>query len=315
MTRLIDNSRRFITKQYDQRVGLNTVHDCEYPIAVLRLPDSGRGLGIAVGCRPEIMRLDAKIGAYDSVAYPALQLAAQGIQTLAITDCLNFGNPEKPEIMSEFVASVDAISEMAKALDAPVVSGNVSFYNETLGKNITSTPATGLIGLRKDIQDLKSAVFKNAGEEVYLVSLNMLNHQGVWTDVPSWSGTWNSNKVVEFINRTLKLAQQQSIQTVRAVGSQGVQSSLHKMCLEGMGFQLISQSLLESQSTLLYQLIISGTDLKKTLEGIFTDSMVSLLKIGETVPDQLILDDQTLVTSELKSTYEKAWGKYFENLA
>ena len=76
-------SRRFITRQYDQRVGLNTVLDCESPVALMRLPDSGRGLGIAVGCRPEIMRIDAKLGAYDSIAYPALQMACQGIQAMA----------------------------------------------------------------------------------------------------------------------------------------------------------------------------------------------------------------------------------------
>ena len=124
-------SREWIYRQYDQRVGVKTVRDCSDSVAVLRLP-SGRGLGLVLGCRPHVMRMDAEIGGFDDAAfYPALELSAKGFEPLALTDCLNFGNPEKPAIMSEFVASVEALASAAKVLDAPVISGNVSFYNET----------------------------------------------------------------------------------------------------------------------------------------------------------------------------------------
>ncbi|MGE3760499.1 MAG: phosphoribosylformylglycinamidine synthase subunit PurL, partial [Pseudobdellovibrionaceae bacterium] len=136
--------RKWIYSQYDGRVGGKTVMENAESIGLLRLPDSGRGMAIVVGCRPHLMRTDAKTGAHDAILYPSLQMAAKGCEAVGVTDCLNFGNPEKPEIMSEFVASIEGLSEMARVLEAPIVSGNVSFYNETLGQNITSTPATGV---------------------------------------------------------------------------------------------------------------------------------------------------------------------------
>ncbi len=308
-------SRRFITRQYDQRVGLKTVQDCDHPVALMKLPDSGRGLGIAMGCRPEIMKLDAKVGAYDSIAYPALQMACQGIQTLAITDCLNFGNPEKPEIMSEFVASIEAISEMAKALDAPVISGNVSFYNETLGQNITSTPATGLVGLRSNIFDLKSSTFIKDNEEIYLVTLNMINHSDVWAEGATWTGEWSTKDVVGFIAKTLLTAQHKSVSALRTVSSQGVVTSLMKMSLGGMGIRAENLTAWETNATGLYQLIVSGTDLHCILQDIYESLPVTITKVGKTQKNQFALGQRVLSESELKNNYEKAWGKYFENLA
>jgi len=308
-------SRRFITRQYDQRVGLKTVQDCESPVALMRLPDSGRGLGIAVGCRPEVMRLDAKLGAYDSVAYPALQLAAQGIETLAITDCLNFGNPERNEIMSEFVASVEAISEMAQALDAPVVSGNVSFYNETLGQNITSTPATGLVGLRPHILHLKSSTFRLPDEEVYLVSLTMIHHTDLWGDKPTWSGEWSTEHVARFTKATMSLAHSASVTALRVVGTQGVVTSLMRMSLDGIGILGENLSQWENQSGSFYQLIVSGREIHSLLKNHFELLPIDILKLGTTQTEHFTLGQRSLSENELKSTYEKAWGKHFENLA
>ncbi len=318
-------SRRFITKQYDQRVGIKTVQDCEFPVALMKLPDSGRGLGVAVGCRPEVMRLDAKLGAYDSIAYPALQLAAQGIETVAITDCLNFGNPEKPEIMSEFVASVEAISEMAHALDAPVVSGNVSFYNETLGVNITSTPATGLVGLRAshDFKTLKGSQFVKSGEEVYLVSLNMIHHSDLWSDKPFWFGEWNTSHVAEFIRKTRELSQKSEVSVLRVVGSAGMMTTLMKMSLDGTGIKSEKQGDLKKETNLkdsapgFYQLLVAGKDLKNTLSQIFDGTLpVSLHFVGLTTPGDFHPSESYQMTlKELKEKYEKSWRSYFENLA
>jgi len=310
-------SRQFITRQYDQRVGLKTVQDCEHPVALMKLPDTGRGLGIAVGCRPEVMRLDAKLGAYDSIAYPALQMATQGVQVLAITDCLNFGNPEKNEIMSEFVASVEAISEMAQALDAPVVSGNVSFYNETLGQNITSTPATGLVGLRPNIFSLKSSTFRQAGESVYLVTLSMIQHSDLWNNKASWSGSWNTDHVTQFIRQTRVLALGDRVNAMRVVGSQGVVTTLMRMSLDGTGFLGESSTQhWESQPGAFYQLVVTGNEeLLKILQDHFHELPVEINKIGTTQTEHFTLGPRSLSEKELKSTFEQAWGKYFENLA
>jgi phosphoribosylformylglycinamidine synthase II len=141
-------SRLWITKQYDQRVGAKTVSACEDGVALLRLPDSGRTLGMATGCRPLLMEWDCETGAKDAVVLPVLQLASRGVRALACTDCLNFGNPEKKNIMGQLVASLKALDSACRAFDVPIISGNVSLYNETLGENIVPTPSTGIVGLR-----------------------------------------------------------------------------------------------------------------------------------------------------------------------
>lgn len=308
-------SRHFITRQYDQRVGLKTVLDCEHPIALLRLPDSGRGLGIGVGCRPEVMRLDAKLGAYDSIAYPALQMASQGIQALAITDCLNFGNPEKPDIMSEFVASVEAISEMAQALDAPVVSGNVSFYNETLGKNITSTPATGLVGLRPNITELKRSQFAQAGEEVFLISLEMIHYTDLWSEKPQWCGEWSTKQVTMFIKQTLLLSENKSVSTLRTVGASGLVSTLMKMSLSGVGVKGDTNFKGNDIASTFYQLVISGNNVESAIGDIFAGLPVKVVRIGTTIENEFSVAPYSITMIELKTKYDKAWGNYFENLA
>ncbi len=140
-------SRDWITHQYDQRVGAKTVFSCEDSVATLRLPDSGRMFSMATGCRPLIMDWDVEVGAMDAVALPVLQMAVRGAKALATTDCLNFGNPEKPKVMGQFVKSLESLNTACKIFQTPIVSGNVSLYNETLGENIIPTPAIGIVGL------------------------------------------------------------------------------------------------------------------------------------------------------------------------
>ncbi|MES2855478.1 MAG: phosphoribosylformylglycinamidine synthase subunit PurL, partial [Bdellovibrionota bacterium] len=165
------NSRDFVYRQYDSRVGASTARDCRDSVGVVRLKDSKRGLGVVLGCRPHIMRFDARIGGLDAVAYPAFELALKGFETLAVTDCLNFGNPERENVMSEFVASLDGMNSICAKLEAPIISGNVSFYNETMGRNITSTPSTGLVGLRPEVETIPESSFTHNGDAIYVLKL------------------------------------------------------------------------------------------------------------------------------------------------
>ena len=163
-------SREFIYEQYDQRVGVRTVKNSRFPIGVLQLPESGRRLALSLGSRSHVMETDVEQGALDSVFYPALQLSLRGFTPWAVTDCLNFGSPEKPDIMGQFVLSVEAIAAACKALDIPVVSGNVSFYNENGNEAITPTPAIAMIGLQEQKTALPESGFVFEGERVYLIS-------------------------------------------------------------------------------------------------------------------------------------------------
>ncbi len=226
-------SKKAIYSQYDQRVGLRTAAGAESSIAILKLP-SNRALGIAVGCRPRWMNVDAKIGAYDAVFYPALQMAAKGIKAMAITDCLNFGNPEKNQIMSEFVASVESIAEAAQAIDAPVISGNVSFYNETLNQNITSTPATGLVGLRDDMMDLPKDVFHAEGDLVYWLRLPMVSAFAETCLSDKFSGEFSVNAAKSFVSLNVELSH--FYKSSKTVGKAGLAYCLVRKSLDQYSF-------------------------------------------------------------------------------
>lgn len=171
-------SRQWIYNQYDQRVGAQTARDCSDPTGVVVLP-SGRALSVVLGCRPWVMDWNAYVGGVDSVVYPALELATRGFEPLALTDCLNFGNPEKPEVMTQFVAALQGMDQACRALDTPIISGNVSFYNETKEKGITPTPSTGLVGLCPDVNHVPLAHFAHSGEKIFFAKLGDSHWSGL----------------------------------------------------------------------------------------------------------------------------------------
>ena len=224
-------SRKPIYRQYDQRVGLRTCRDANFDVAILRLPDSGRGLMMATGCKPGLMKMDARLGALDAIFYPALQMAAKGGKALAVTDCLNFGNPEKKEIMSEFVAAVEALKEASLMLKAPIVSGNVSFYNETQGQSIVSTPATGVVGLCSGLENLPTDTFQKENETIF--SLRWL---GPVFEYPHFAGDFDLAEAAHFIDLIRGLSPLASCTQV--IGQGGLAAGLAKMCLDGMGCEI-----------------------------------------------------------------------------
>ena len=130
----------------------NTVKRPGGDAAVVRISTSGKALALATDCTPRYCRADPVRGGAQAVAESWRNLTAVGALPLALTDNMNFGNPEKPEIMGEFVGAIDGMREACLALDYPVVSGNVSLYNETSGSAILPTPVIGGVGLIADAQ-------------------------------------------------------------------------------------------------------------------------------------------------------------------
>jgi phosphoribosylformylglycinamidine synthase II len=146
-------SKEWVYRQYDQLVGSRTVRRPGFDAAVLRLRPSMRGLAVSLQ-GPRICERDPWRAGSQAVLGAALNVACAGGQPLALTDCLNFGNPEKPEIAWELERAIAGISEAAEALGIPVVSGNVSLYNETEGRAIPPTPVVGCVGLVDDVRYL-----------------------------------------------------------------------------------------------------------------------------------------------------------------
>jgi phosphoribosylformylglycinamidine synthase len=170
-------SKRWVWEQYDHIILGNTVQRPGGDAAVVRIEDGPKGLAMTCDVTPRYCEADPFEGGKQAVAEAYRNLSAVGALPLAITDNLNFGNPERPEIMGQFVGCVRGISAACKALDFPVVSGNVSLYNETNGRAILPTPSIGGVGVLDDFTRSMSLRFKNAGDAILLIGEN-----------PSWLG-------------------------------------------------------------------------------------------------------------------------------
>ena len=162
-------SRRWIWEQYDHMVMTDTVQRPGGDAAVVRVHGTNKGLAISCDVTPRYCAADPFEGAKQAVAECWRNLSAVGADPLAITDCMNFGNPERPEIMGEFASAVEGMAEACNALAFPVVSGNVSLYNETNGVAIPPTPAIGGIGLIPDIATMATIALKRNGDVLMLL--------------------------------------------------------------------------------------------------------------------------------------------------
>jgi len=162
-------SRRWIWEHYDHMVMADTVVRPGGDAAVVRIHRSNRGLAMTTDCTPRYCYADPHEGGRQAVAEAYRNLSATGARPLAVTDNLNFGNPEKPEIMGQIVEAIKGMGEACRALDFPVVSGNVSLYNETNGQAILPTPAIGAVGLIDDLDHMATLPFKAAGEAIVVL--------------------------------------------------------------------------------------------------------------------------------------------------
>ena len=159
-------SKRWVWQQYDHMVLTNTV---DAPGAgdagVIRIKGSKRGLAMALDGNGRWCNLDPRLGAMHAVAEAARKVACAGATPIGATNCLNFGNPEKPNIMWQFSQVIDGITKACEELDTPITGGNVSFYNETLGEGIYPTPVIGVVGLLEDVHKSAKMHFAKAGRE------------------------------------------------------------------------------------------------------------------------------------------------------
>jgi phosphoribosylformylglycinamidine synthase len=162
-------SKRWIWEQYDHMVMNDTIGRPGGDSAVVRIHGTQKALAITTDCTPRYVYADPYEGGKQAVAESFRNLCAVGATPLAITDCLNFGNPQKPEIMGQIVGSIKGMAEACKALDYPVVSGNVSLYNETSGEGVQPTPAVGGVGLLKDSAKRVGSTFSAVGHSILLI--------------------------------------------------------------------------------------------------------------------------------------------------
>ena len=163
-------SKRWITEQYDSMVRTNTLAGPgASDAAVVRIKETKRALALATDGNGRWCYLDPKVGAMHAVAEAARNAAASGARPIAATNCLNFGSPEKPEVMWQFSQAIDGLKEACDALETPITGGNVSFYNETLGKSIYPTPVVGMLGVLEDANKVLKIALRNEGDVLVLL--------------------------------------------------------------------------------------------------------------------------------------------------
>ena len=163
-------SKKWVTGQYDSMVRTNTrFGPGAGDAAVLRLKESKRALALATDGNGRWGFLAPRRGAMHAVVEAARNVACSGALPIAATNCLNFGNPEKPEVMWQFTEAIDGIAEACRALETPITGGNVSFYNETLGKPIYPTPILGVLGLMENADDALGSAFRKEGDAILLL--------------------------------------------------------------------------------------------------------------------------------------------------
>lgn len=162
-------SRRWVTEQYDGTVGADTAQGPGGDAAVVRVHGTSKALAMTSDCTPRYCQADPVRGGMQAVAESWRNLTAVGALPLAITDNMNFGNPEKPRIMGQFAGAIQGMREACLALDYPVVSGNCSLYNETQGVGILPTPTIGGVGLLKDYTKAVNTAFKHPGDAIILI--------------------------------------------------------------------------------------------------------------------------------------------------
>jgi phosphoribosylformylglycinamidine synthase len=166
-------SKRWIYRQYDQSVLNNTVVEAGSDAAVLRIKGTHRGIAVATDGNGRYCHIDPYRGGAIAVAEAARNVVCSGALPVAVTDCLNFGNPERPDVYFQMQGVIQGIADACDALGTPVISGNVSLYNETGGRPVYPTPVIGVLGILDDVNQRCGMGFRDEGDEVFVVGASL----------------------------------------------------------------------------------------------------------------------------------------------
>jgi phosphoribosylformylglycinamidine synthase len=297
-------SRRWVFEQYDQYVGGDTVVGPGGDAAVLRVRETGGALAMTLDCNARYVALDPYVGTQHAVAEAVRNVAAVGARPAALSDCLNFGSPEKPTIMWQFARSIDGMAAACAVFGTPVISGNVSFYNDTLGESIPPTPVVAMVGLITDATRVATSGFKRAGDIVYLLGGGKpeldaseyldLRH-GQTGDRPPHIDLDAEKRLADLC---VALIEARLVDTAHDVSDGGLAVALAEMCLAGsekLGARL-SAGVVERVDVALFGesgcRMIVAVDQKRAerLEHLAAQAGVPAEQIGVTGGDRLLIE-------------------------
>ena len=318
--------KSWVWEQYDHMVMCDTVEFPGGDAAVIRIHGNNKkAIAASVDCTPRYCNSHPYTGGMQAVCETFRNLCAVGAEPIAITNCLNFGNPEKPEIMGQFVGVIKGMTEACKILNYPVISGNVSLYNETNGVGINPTPTIGGVGLIKDISKVKSLRFKNKDNNIYVIgkTLGHLEQSVLCYDLlhlkkgppPSIDlndELKNGEAIRSLINKNF-------IESCHDISSGGLILCLLEMSMASkIGFKLNTNKKSLDRIKFLFgedqsRYIVEVDDQnKKSFEKILADLNVFFKNIGKT-SDKINIDDDLKFNLQELSKLNKEWFYKYNN--
>jgi phosphoribosylformylglycinamidine synthase len=308
-------SKQWIFEQYDSQV-MNDTIQTGGDAAIVRVHGTNKALALTSDCTPRYVEADPFLGAIQAVAETYRNISAVGGKPLAITNCLNFGNPQKPEIMGQIVKAIKGITKACETLDYPVVSGNVSLYNETDGKAIQPTPAIGGVGLLLDLNKRCDIYFKKPSDVILIIG-KTAGHIGSslyereilkieTKNSPPQVDLEKEKKHSEFVR---DLIAHSKINACHDISDGGILVTLFEMCQNNLGINLdLSQIKLENidDNHILFgedqSRYIIATDSKNLdfINAKAKEEQIDLFVIGKVIQDEIRIGDVSSAVLELK---------------
>ncbi len=321
-------SKKWIWEQYDRTIMANTLNDAGGDAGLVRIENTEKAIAMSCDVNPRYCHADAKKGAMQAVAECWRNIISMGAKPLAITNCLNFGNPEKPEIMNDFVETIEGIRDASIALDFPVVSGNVSLYNETNGDAIKNTPTIGGVGLVENIGVLDNFGSLNIGDSIY-----MIGKKGSHLSCSTLEEVYNSESSIDPPeidlyqeklngNEVLELIQEKIIASCHDISDGGMIVTICEMIMmddRGATINIVDNNKMigelfgEDQSR---YIITIAPELESVFEKKMKKRGVKYELIGCITSSQLKINDSIIISNnEIRDAYESLIPSIMNNMA
>ena len=325
-------SKKWIWEQYDHMVMCDTIKPPGYGAAVVRIHGTKKSIALTTDCNTNYCKHDPFIGTVHAVSEARRNIIAAGATPLAITNNLNFGNPEDKKIMGQFVMSVKGMIDSCKKYSLPVISGNVSLYNETNKSGISPTPVIGMVGLIKNTNSFYKKNLLKENDKIFLVGkksnniscsnfleeIILKNEKNLGSPPPL-----NYNEEIKNGNFVLNLFKDNLIKCCNDISSGGLIISLFKMLIDkGFGAEIDKNFINNVMSDQIFYKILFGEDVGKYIivanneekvKKIAEKSKINLFKIGITKKNHLNINNEIIKLSELKKKFENNFFNYINN--
>ena len=324
-------SKKWVYEQYDHTVRTNNLNSVDKSDAtVIRLKGTKRGLGMTVDCNAKYVHADPYKGAMIAVSEAARNLSCTGATPLAITNCLNFGNPYNPEVYWQFVNAIRGMGDACRKYDTPVTGGNVSFYNQSVYPDHTEpvfpTPTIGMIGLLEDVDLLMTMSFRNSGDSIYLLGevtddIGCSEYLDAVHDIHmSPVPYFDLEEEFRLHDAIRELVERRLVSSAHDVSDGGLIASLVESGLaHGMGFDVSSPDEIrkdawlygEGQGRVVVSLI---EDNQSAIEAVLNSSGVPFVNIGTVTDGKTIVDGESFGNmAEWRELYDNVLDTHLEN--